>query len=570
MNIGHMPRRCRLLLSLGVPLAGAISVSAAVRTQLVVDGLSRPVQAIAPPGDFERLFVIEQHTGHIKIIRNGAVAGIFLSIGSLSTGGEQGLLGLAFHPDYAANGRLYVSYTGGGNSIVAEYLRSASNPDLADVGSRRPLLTQSQPFANHNGGQILFGPDGYLYIGFGDGGSGGDPQGNAQFDGTFLGKMLRIDVDGVDPGKQYRVPPTNPHYGAGDPLDEIWAKGLRNPWRFSFDRLTGDLYIADVGQNCWEEVNFEPAGSGGGWNYGWDTVEGYACFNESNFNDCADVPPPDCDKSGLAAPVHVYSHGAGCSVTGGFVYRGYQIPEASGRYFFADYCSARFFSFVINNDAATDVQEHTADLAPGGGRTLNGITAFGQDALGELYICDIGNGQAGQGELYKIVRDVPLPDGDGDGIPDSADNCPDDPNPTQDNLDGDGLGDLCDPDDDDDGRADEEDNCPVIHNPDQADSDQDGTGDACDECPGTPAGVATRSNGCPRPILGDFDGDGDVDMSDFGYLQRCYTGSGSAAVPECAAAQLDEDADVDQNDFGLFQACISGANRPVPPECILP
>jgi glucose/arabinose dehydrogenase len=408
---------------------------------LVVSGLNQPVQVTSPPGDFARLFVLEQHTGNVQIVRSGAIAGTFLTIGPLAAGGEQGLLGLAFHPAYPSNGKFYVSYTrADGTSEVAEYAVSA-NPDLADAATGRILLTQSQPFANHNGGQILFGPDGYLYYGLGDGGGGGDTANNAQNDATWLGKMLRIDVNTQDPGKQYGIPPDNPWAGPGDPLDEIWAQGLRNPWRFSFDRLTGDLYIADVGQGNWEEVNYQPAGSPGGQNYGWRLMEGNHCFN----------PATNCTAGAtLTTPVFEYAHNAGdgnpydcptalggCSITGGFVYRGAQIPEIQGRYFFADYCSDRIHSFRVAAGAATDCQEHTAVLSDGG--QVGNITSFGEDAYGELYFCTLANG----GRVYKIVRDVPLPDADGDGVPDPSDNCPSTPNPDQADGNGDGTGDAC-------------------------------------------------------------------------------------------------------------------------------
>lgn len=549
--------------ALGFSLLVANCARADIKGTTVVTGLNRPIQVTFAPGDYQRLFVAEQRTGSIRIIRNKAITGTFLTVGPLSTGGEQGLLGIAFHPQYAVNRRFYVSYTtSGGTSRLSEFLRDPDDPDKALPASERILLTQAQPYDNHNGGQILFSPkDHYLYFGLGDGGSGGDPENRAQNDGTWLGKMLRIDVNSQDPGKQYHVPLSNPHYGPGNPLDEIWAKGLRNPWRFSFDRLTGDLWIGDVGQELWEEINFQPAQSPGGENYGWRLKEGKHCYN----------PASNCDPGGLIDPIFEYHHSAtsggnpyncsggalsGRSVTGGFVYRGPLIPELQGRYLFADYSSARVWSFVQVAGAASDCREHTAQL---GGLTQ--VSSFGEDALGELYICDLS------GRLVKIESTDPRPDSDLDGIPDLGDNCPNIPNPNQENADGDALGDACDDDDDNDGVADGQDNCPLISNADQSDVDQDGVGDLCDACPHTIPGVAVDAEGCPPRIPGDFDRDGDVDQIDFGWLQACFSGSGNPAPSACDAARLDDDNDVDQNDFGVFQACMSGSHVPGNPDC---
>ncbi len=362
----------------------------ALQTERIASGLTRPVFVTAPPGDAIRLFVLEQYTAQIKILKGGvALATPFLDINSLviDSGSERGLLGLAFHPDYQVNGYFYVNYTdNAGNTVVARYSVSG-NPDVADLDSALILMTIPQPYANHNGGMLAFGPnDGYLYIGMGDGGSAGDPDNRAQNDGELLGKLLRIDVDSTQP---YAIPPDNPYIGPGDPLDEIWAKGLRNPWRFSFDRLTGDLYIADVGQSAYEEIDFQPTLSTGGENYGWRLLEGAHCYN----------PPVNCDPGGLTYPIHEYTHGGTpfrCSVTGGYVYRGSDIAGLQGTYFFADFCSGQIWSFRYDGFNLTSFTDRTAELNPGNGITIDSIASFGEDGNGELYIVDLG------GELFKL------------------------------------------------------------------------------------------------------------------------------------------------------------------------
>src|SRR5262245_36732420 len=279
-----MSTHLRILVgAIGAFLAGsaaAVSSQTALTTEMVASGLSSPVFVTSPPGDCSRLFVVEQ-TGAIRIVKNGSLlATPFLDINTLVLfGGEQGLLGMAFHPSYAANGFFYVNYTRkpDGATVVARYSVSA-NPDVADRGSVLPLLVIAQPFDNHNGGMLAFGPnDGFLYIGMGDGGSGGDPFNNAQNPDVLLGKMLRIDVDHASPPLAYAIPPSNPFAGAAAGADEIWSVGLRNPWRFTFDRANGDMYIGDVGQNSVEEIDFEPAGSPGALNYGWRCMEGTSC-----------------------------------------------------------------------------------------------------------------------------------------------------------------------------------------------------------------------------------------------------------------------------------------------------
>jgi glucose/arabinose dehydrogenase len=336
----------------------------------------------------DRLFVVEKD-GVIKIIcrADNTLLGTFLDIsGLVSKGGEQGLLGLAFDPQYAVNGRFYVSYTDlNGDSVIARYLADVNNLNVAIGVVNQIVITLAQPFTNHNGGMIAFGPtDILLYIGFGDGGSGGDPGNRAQNINDLLGKMLRIDINTddfpADPMRNYGIPASNPFVGIAG-ADEIWSTGLRNPWRFSFDRQTGDLYIADVGQNLWEEVNASTSPNAGrGINYGWRIMEGMHCFN-----------PAVCNPAGLTQPVIEYSHGAECSVTGGYVYRGAAIPALQGTYFYGDFCSGFVRSFRLAGGVATEPFDWMT-LRPGGN-----VTSFGEDAAGELYIMTSGGG------LFRIV-----------------------------------------------------------------------------------------------------------------------------------------------------------------------
>ncbi len=346
----------------------------------IADGLDFPVHLASPPGD-ERLFVVEK-VGTIRVVREGQVLDEpFLDIRDLvSDGSEQGLLSVAFHPAFATNGRFFVNYTDrAGDTQVVEY-RVSADPDRADPAPVRTILGLDQPFANHNGGLLVFGPDGMLYVGLGDGGSAGDPQGNGQNTGTLLGSLLRIDVDG---GAPYAIPPDNPFVGQAGARGEIWAYGLRNPWRYSFDRGTGDLYIADVGQNDLEEVNAEP-GDGGGLNYGWNVMEGTECFRSD-----------DCDPSGLTLPVLEYDHGDGCSITGGFVYRGAAIPDLAGLYLFSDFCSGFVRSFRMAGGEAVE-ERRWPELEPNGS-----VTSFGEDADGELYIL------TREGSVFQIVAGSP-------------------------------------------------------------------------------------------------------------------------------------------------------------------
>ncbi|MEO8008991.1 MAG: PQQ-dependent sugar dehydrogenase [Betaproteobacteria bacterium] len=346
-----------------------------------------PVFLTAPPGDTARLFVVEKG-GLIKAVNKAtnSLIGTFLDISVLvSTGGEQGLLGLAFDPNYAINRRFYVSYTDtSGSSVIARYLADQNNPNLAVGTVDRIILTLVQPFSNHNGGMIAFGPDGMLYIGFGDGGGGGDPDGHAQDPTDLLGKLLRIDVSrSTAPQPAYTIASDNP-FAAAALGKEIWSLGLRNPWRYSFDRQTGDLYIADVGQGNWEEVDVATLASGGGRgiNYGWKVMEGNHCFS----------PNAGCDMTGLTLPLLEYDHGNGCSITGGYAYRGVAIPGLEGTYFYGDFCAGFVRSFRLVNGTATEAFDWTA-LRPGGN-----ITSFGEDGSGELYILTSGGG------LYRIAQ----------------------------------------------------------------------------------------------------------------------------------------------------------------------
>ena len=373
---------CGLLLLFGPASWAAV----AIHPELVVSGLSNPV-GITNAGDGSgRLFIVLQGGRFVIFDGMQVLSSPFLDISSLvSFGGERGLLGLAFHPDYAANGFFYVNYTNtAGETVIARYSVSG-DPNLADPASAKILLTASQPFANHNGGQLQFGPDGYLYIGLGDGGSGGDPQNNGQNLGTLLGKILRIDVDVVDDNREfYYIPPDNPFVGPGDgALDEIWAWGLRNPWRFSFDRSTGDMFIADVGQSSWEEVNFQPANSTGGENYGWRLMEGNNCFN----------PASNCNNGSLTLPILVYDHSAGCSVTGGYRYRGSKNPDLYGLYLYGDYCSGLIWGAQEDGLGGwnTTVLLDTNFL----------ISTFGEDESGEIYFADLS---ATNGTIYRVVQ----------------------------------------------------------------------------------------------------------------------------------------------------------------------
>jgi glucose/arabinose dehydrogenase len=442
--------------------------------QEVVTGLSSPVYAIADPTDNSRVFVVEK-VGRVRVVVNGVlqatpfidVSGVLPpSTGSATINGtvynfagysEQGLLGLAFAPDYATSGTLYINLTarrydtvpatptsadyswgcgtGGtnctindlGRTMICKVQRSAGSPLVSTtptitlLGQLDPIIQYDQPYVNHNGGNLQFGPDGMLYIGTGDGGSGNDPGNRALNRNNILGKMLRIDPSGddfpADASKDYRIPAGNP-YIAGGGLPEIWAVGLRNPWRYSFDRLTGDLWIADVGQNVWEEVNVVPGNGGPGRNYGWRVREGLVATGISAGGN---------DVSNLTDPVYVYDHGAsttqGFSITGGFVYRGKAIPSWRGRYFFSDYVTDRIWSGRMINGVFSDFQDVTAALSNLGTTStlmIRDISSYGEDNDGELFVVQLN------GRIRKIVPQNPQPcpvdldNGQGLGHPDFA------------------------------------------------------------------------------------------------------------------------------------------------------
>jgi len=360
----------------------------------VISGLTQPVRLVAPEGD-PRLFVV-QRNGLIRIFdQMGVEQGTFLDLrDSTTTFRERGLLGLVFAPDYESSGRIYVNYTDlQGDTRIVRLTVSGSDPDLADMGTHEVILTVAQPEANHNGGHLEFGSDGMLYAALGDGGGAGDPDNSAQNDQVLLGKMLRLDVSGPT---GYAVPGDNPFVGQA-PLDEIWAIGLRNPWCFSFDRATGDLYIADVGQSNEEEIDIQPVTSPGGENYGWRLMEGTLCY----------IPSVNCNDGSLILPAYTYARGGSpfrCSISGGYVYRGTRMPSLTGQYFYSDYCSNQIWSLTWTPAGGVGaVTERTGQMTPPGG--YESVASFGQDGLGELYVLDLDSGK-----VYRIIgaaSDVP-------------------------------------------------------------------------------------------------------------------------------------------------------------------
>ncbi len=492
------------LTAIGSGAAQAQDISA----EFFADGFTRPVYLTHAPGDFDRVFVVEQRsgtTGRIRVVdrATGAINTTpFVSVTGVSTGNEQGLLGMAFHPDYQTNGKFYVNFTqSNGDTVIREYTVSA-NPDIADATSAKTIIVIDQPFSNHNGGWIDFSPiDEYLYIGMGDGGSGNDPGNRAQdITDSLLGAMLRIDVNGddfpADANRNYAIPPSNPFVGVtGD--DEIWAYGLRNPYRNSFDRETGDLWIGDVGQSTREEIDVQPFNSVGGENYGWRCLEGTFCTGNGGCS---------CTNPALVGPFYEYGRSGGqCSVISGYRYRGCTIPELVGTYFFADYCSTMILSVVPNAtlDNFTNLTSRTTQLEPPGTDTIGLLTSFGEDAYGEMYIVDQG------GDIYKIVPTdtTPRVDCNNNGIEDACELL-------------DGSGDL----------------------------DGNGIIDICDQ------------DFCRA----DFDGDGEVNLGDFGIFGAAF-GSNPSLSNWNPNADFDGDGDVDLGDFGVFGGEFGRTDCPMVP-----
>lgn len=395
-----MRTRCLRGLCAVVALAVALLGQTPLQLELVVAGLTRPVLVTAPPGDLERVFVVEQ-TGRIRIVENGTLLPTpFLDLagtGLLSNGGEKGLLGLAFHPDYADNGMFCIYRVAPGLvATVDRFHVSASNPDVADLSSRVTLLTEQMFYGNHNAGTVAFGPDGFLYVSLGDGGSIGpawihDEFNSGQDPTTLRAKILRIDVDNPQAPLPYGIPASNPFVGVSPYRPEIWALGLRNPYRCSFDRLTGDFYIADVG-GANEEIDFEPAGSPGGRNYGWACMTGNACNNN---------PACTCFAPELTGALHDYNLPGPQAIIGGYVYRGCAIPDLRGSYFYADYVSNQVWSLQHNGTSVTQIVDRTAELVPPSPYVLSGPSGFGEDGRGELYLCNL------TGEVYRIAPATP-------------------------------------------------------------------------------------------------------------------------------------------------------------------
>ncbi|HEX9697183.1 MAG TPA: PQQ-dependent sugar dehydrogenase [Actinomycetota bacterium] len=369
---------------IGSMLAMGPGQASGVALELVATNLTEPIHVTNAGDGSGRLFIVER-AGIVKIVDDGQVlADPFIDISAIVGDGflEQGLLSIAFHPGYATNGSVFLSYTDLlGRNVLARYHVDQSDANKLDPGSAEILLTQLQPFLNHNGGLALFGPDGYLYMGIGDGGTANDPAFNGQNAQTLLGTIIRIDVD-VPSG--YAIPPDNPFVGNPAASGEVWAYGLRNPWRFSFDAATGDLYIADVGQNVWEEINVAAASSPGGENYGWNRYEGNHEFQIELF-------PP---ITPYVFPALEYNHDEGCSVTGGDVYRGPTLTALTGAYVFGDYCTGRIWSMTQTGSTWSKTQLLASSL---------GISSFGTDEAGEIYVAHLGLALGGPGAVYKLV-----------------------------------------------------------------------------------------------------------------------------------------------------------------------
>ena len=361
-----------------VPPGAFDPAAVAIDLQVVAEIDGSPVGVTNAGDGSNRLFVLDQN-GRILIVRDGAlVAQPFLDINPIvQTSGEQGLLGLAFHPNYPDDGRFFVYYTEqDGRQAVVSY-RVSGDPDIADPNSATVMLRMDDFAGNHNGGSLAFGPDGLLTIATGDGGGGGDPRGSGQSLATYLGKILRVDVDSAEGERAYGIPGDNPFIATDGAFPEIWITGLRNPWRTSFDRTTGDFWIGDVGQNAFEEIDVVRAGTSGQ-NFGWNVTEGFHCYIAST-----------CDTNGLVGPVTEYSHDFGCSVTGGYVYRGTAVPTLAGGYLFGDYCSGRIWAI---DPTATETREPRVVLETG-----RNVSSFGEDEAGELYVADLG------GSVLRVI-----------------------------------------------------------------------------------------------------------------------------------------------------------------------
>lgn len=374
-----------LILVVGLPLsaAGATDFTLGLSRRIPTHLFAAPTQVTHAGDGTNRLFVVERR-GTIRVVQDGALrSGYFLDIRSkVEDGGERGLLGLAFHPKFETNRRFFVFYTrNGGDLVVSRFTANAARTKASADTARPLLLIEHSAKSNHNGGSLAFGPDGYLYVGVGDGGGSGDPENDAQSrTRNFLGKILRVNVNGTGSGRfdRYSIPTSNPFYGSKPGLGEIWAYGLRNPWRISFDRGTGRLYIADVGQGRREEINREPAGFAGGRNYGWSVLEGSLCYD-----------PSPCSLAGDTLPAAQYTHADGnCSITGGFVYRGAAYPALVGHYVFADFCSGRIWTLPQGGGTADLVLRRD---------TAQRITSFGESEKGELYAVTI------DGKLYRVT-----------------------------------------------------------------------------------------------------------------------------------------------------------------------